>query len=74
MALPPASSSVQGTLRRQGERVVKRILGLLGAFLGGWLGWWLGAKLNFAVGILLSVVVAGVGMYAAYRWFDEHLG
>jgi hypothetical protein len=57
-----------------GRVAMKRILGLLGAFLGGWLGWWLGARLNFAVGILLGVAVAGVGMYAAYRWFDENLG
>ena len=53
---------------------MKRILGLLGAFFGGWLGWWLGARLNLAVGILLSVVAAGIGMYAAYRWFDQNLG
>jgi len=53
---------------------MKRILGLLGAFIGGWVGWWLGARLNFAVGILLSVFAAGAGMYVAYRWFDEHLG
>jgi hypothetical protein len=52
---------------------MKRILGLLGAVLGGWLGWWLGARLGFAVGILLSVLTPGVGMYFAYRWYDENL-
>ena len=52
---------------------MKRLLGLLGAFLGGWLGWWLGAKLGFVVAVLASVFVAGLGMYGAYRWYDEYL-
>jgi hypothetical protein len=53
---------------------MKRILGLLGAFFGGWLGWWLGARLGFGVGMILSVIAAGAGMYAGYRWFDSYLG
>jgi hypothetical protein len=50
------------------------MIGWLGAFLAGSAGWWLGAKVGFATGVMLSAVAAGVGMYAAYRWFDRNLG
>jgi hypothetical protein len=53
---------------------VRGLIGWLGAFLAGSAGWWLGAKVGFATGVLLSAVAAGVGMYAAYRWFDRNLG
>ncbi len=52
---------------------MRAIIGWLGAFLAGWAGWWLGAKVGFATGVMLSVVAAGAGMYASYRWFDQNL-
>ncbi len=52
---------------------MRALIGWLAAFLAGSAGWWLGVKVGFAAGVMLSVVAAGVGMYAGYRWFDRNL-
>lgn len=52
---------------------MRGLIGWLGAFLAGSAGWWLGAKVGFGTALMLSVVAAGVGMYAGYRWFDQNL-
>jgi hypothetical protein len=53
--------------------VMRALIGWLGAFLAGSAGWWLGAKISFATGVMSSAVMAGVGMYVGYRWFDQNL-
>lgn len=60
--------SGSGTLR-----VMRSILGWLGAFLLGSVGWWLGAKVGFGTGVVLGAVGSGGGLWAGYRWFDENL-
>jgi hypothetical protein len=52
---------------------MRGLIGWLAALLAGSAGWWLGSKVGFAVGVLLSVLAAGVGMYVGYRWFDRNL-
>jgi hypothetical protein len=52
---------------------MRGLLGWLAAFLAGSAGWWLGSKIGFGSGLIFSVVAAGVGMYAGYRWFDRNL-
>jgi hypothetical protein len=52
---------------------MRTIIGWLGASLAGWAGWWIGSKVGFATAVMLSVVAAGAGMYAGYRWFDQNL-
>lgn len=52
---------------------MRGLIGWLAAGVAGYAGWWLGAKTGFATGVMVSVVAAGVGMYAGYRWFDQNL-
>ena len=52
---------------------MRALIGWLAALIAGYAGWWLGSKAGFAAAVLLSVVAAGVGMYAGYRWFDQNL-
>lgn len=52
---------------------MRGLIGWLAAFLTGSAGWWLGSKIGFGTGVMVSVVAAGVGMYAGYRWFDANL-
>jgi len=60
----------------KGERwggTMRGLIGWLAASVAGYAGWWLGSKNGFATGVMASVLAAGFGMYAAYRWFDQNL-
>lgn len=52
---------------------MRALIGWLAAFIAGYAEWWLGSKAGFAVGLLLSAIAAGAGMYVGYRWFDQNL-
>jgi hypothetical protein len=52
---------------------MRRIIGWLAATVAGSMGWWLGSKVGFAAAVIVSAVAAGGGLYAGYRWFDDHL-
>ena len=52
---------------------MRALIGWLAAFIAGYAGWWLGSKVGFAAAVMVSVVAAGAGMYAGYRWFDRNL-
>jgi hypothetical protein len=41
------------------------MIGWIAAFVAGSAGWWLGAKAGLGL--------AGVGLYAGHRWFDQNL-
>lgn len=46
---------------------MKRILDLIAMSVGGWLGWMIGAPVSIFTAYVVSVVGAGVGLYAARR-------
>lgn len=46
---------------------MERLMGLIGATVGGWLGYAIGAPLNVFLGLALSVIGTGAGMYFAVR-------
>ena len=52
---------------------MRGLIGWLSAGVAGYAGWWLGSKIGLATGVMASVVAAGLGMYAGYRWFDRNL-
>ena len=52
---------------------MRALIGWLAAGVARCVGWWLGSKIGFATGVMASVVAAGFGMYAGYRWFDQNL-
>jgi hypothetical protein len=49
-----------------------RMVDFLGMTLGGWLGWAIGDRLSLFVGILLSIVGTGVGLYLGRRWLGDY--
>jgi len=46
---------------------VKRILDLVAMSVGGWLGWMIGAGVSIFTAYVVSVVGAGVALYATRR-------
>lgn len=52
---------------------MKRILDLFGMTAGGWLGWAIGAPVSIFVAFLVSMVGAGLGLYAARRLSMRYL-
>jgi uncharacterized protein YcfJ len=55
------------------HRVVRRLIGWMGALLAGSAGWWLGAKVGPGTAVVLGAVASGAGLYAGNRWFDQNL-
>jgi predicted esterase YcpF (UPF0227 family) len=53
---------------------MRRLLALIAASLGGWIGWWLGARVGMMTAFVLSVIGAGLGIYAAQRIAQHYLG
>jgi len=60
-------------LRLHERGTMRALIGWLAAVVASYAGWWLGSKIGFATGVMASVVAAGFGMYAGYRWFDQNL-
>lgn len=52
---------------------MKRILDFFGMSAGGWLGWVAGAPVSIFVAFVVSMVGAGVGLYAARRFTMRYL-
>ena len=53
---------------------MRAIISYGSALLLGSVGWWLGEKVNAAVGVMLSGIASGVGLYYGRKWFDDNLG
>jgi len=52
---------------------MERLVGYMAAILASLIGWRLGAPLGPLAGFVLALVMAGVGMYAARRWWRHNL-
>lgn len=48
-----------------------RLMGLIGATVGGWVGYAIGAPMNVFLGLALSVIGTGLGMYYAVRFVSH---
>ena len=51
-----------------------RLVSYAAALFASLIGWQIGSKVGPAVGFLLSTILAGVGMYAARRWWQQNIG
>jgi len=49
------------------------MIDFLGMTVGGWIGWAIGDALSLFVGVLLSIVGTGVGLYLSRRWLGDYL-
>jgi hypothetical protein len=52
---------------------MRSIIGWLCAWIAGAAGWWLGERLGIVTAVLLSALSAAAGLYAGFRWHDQHL-
>lgn len=52
---------------------MKRILDFIGMSAGGWLGWAAGAPVSIFTAFVVSMVGAGLGLYAARRFTMRYL-
>ena len=50
---------------------MRKLLALVGSTVGSYLGWAAGARVGTMTAYMVSVVIAGVGMYAGYRFAER---
>ena len=47
------------------------MIDFLGMMVGSWVGWAVGDRVSLFLGIVLSIVGTGVGLYLARRWLGD---
>jgi hypothetical protein len=71
---PLPASTLPYRAERNGRSPLARLVSYAAAFFASLIGWQIGRKFGPAAGFFLSTVLAGVGMYAARRWWRQNIG